>query len=623
MSSEPMSHTSKRFESQTSRASFLDLNTVHVFNPSDASGTPNQKNGSKHPLEAALGVKSLYVATLHESLIKFLDDLAEKSIRLFSDYFYKNEKYQANLSDPTYLPKSIKHIGRVTLQSKDEVTECKDFKALQLMLSVDLEETRRRITIKYILPADNLHCLALKRRFQLSICRLLASAALGFIAEIDIKNYNEHDAIMDLLSTSPTSLLTSPIARSYQEFALLYKEEHKLKFVPLPTTENKVLTDALNEINGYETRQTRIMEDATITENTITTIEYNNTNAESTISTITAPVAEEQLPPAHNNATLATPTTTLPARPTSLPARPPTINPYDKSASTNQPSAITPNHKKASTNQPLAITPNHIPTTTTTLAPATTTIDIQWSQPTTQPTTNYFNDDTGFPYGQYSQDSTNAPREELLTKLAEFVKHAIHNPITTYHATHSRTIATKRILQATTPSIYRTTAQRIAAAIQKEPPVSHPTLTGLISECTRKHTADLRLKLKSLQDQQKANPAPNNSTPRLNSKNAHGSSNLIWNRAHPSRNTSNQAAADPRRFIQPNTTSTKRTHHQLQHPTKIQTAHPLFTPPPHHIHQLTSTTHTQERDSAVTPNDSTKPARKRGWHHSESRRNVS
>ena len=80
-----MSHTSKRFELQTSRASFLDLNTVHVFNPSDASGTPNQKNGSKHPLEAALGVKSLYVATLHESLIKFLDDLAEKSIRLFSD----------------------------------------------------------------------------------------------------------------------------------------------------------------------------------------------------------------------------------------------------------------------------------------------------------------------------------------------------------------------------------------------------------------------------------------------------------------------------------------------------------------------------------------------------------
>jgi hypothetical protein len=64
------------------------------------------------------------------------------------------------------------------------------------------------ITIKYILPADDLHRLALKRRFQLSICRLLTSAALGFIAEIDIKNYTE-------------------------------------KFVPTPTIECKVLTDVL------------------------------------------------------------------------------------------------------------------------------------------------------------------------------------------------------------------------------------------------------------------------------------------------------------------------------------------------------------------------------------------
>jgi hypothetical protein len=123
-----MSHTSKRFESQSnSRTSFLDSNSIHVFNPSDASGTPKQRDGSKHPLEAALGVKSSYVATLHESLIKFLDNLAEKSIRLLSDYFYKDVKYQVNCSDPANLPKSTKQIGLVTLQTKDEVTDCKDY----------------------------------------------------------------------------------------------------------------------------------------------------------------------------------------------------------------------------------------------------------------------------------------------------------------------------------------------------------------------------------------------------------------------------------------------------------------------------------------------------------------
>ena len=71
--------------------------------------------------------KLSFVAMLHESLIKFLDDLAEKTITLFSDYFYKDIKFQMNCSDPANLPKSIKQNGLVTLQSKDEVTECKDY----------------------------------------------------------------------------------------------------------------------------------------------------------------------------------------------------------------------------------------------------------------------------------------------------------------------------------------------------------------------------------------------------------------------------------------------------------------------------------------------------------------
>ena len=180
-----------------------------------------------------------------------------------------------------------------------------------------------------------------------------------------------------------------------------------------------------------------------------------------------------------------------------------------------------------------------------------------------------------------------------------------------------------------TPSIYRTTAQRIADAIQKEPSVPHPTLTGLISDCTKKHTAEPRLKLKSLQDKIKDKPAPYNDTP------ARGSSNLIWNRAHPSRNTSNQAPADPRRFNQHSTMSTKRTHQQLQHPTSTPTPHPRFTPPRHHstptahstpysnIYLSTSVNQPQERESAATLNASNEPARKRGRNHSGNRRGMS
>ena len=128
MSLEQMSHTSKRFGSTSnSRINFLDSNSIHTFNPSDTSSTPKQQDGSQQPLKAALGAKLSYVATLHESLIKFLDDLAKKTITLFSDYFYKDVKYQVNCSDPENLPKSIKQNGLVTLQSKDEVTDCKDY----------------------------------------------------------------------------------------------------------------------------------------------------------------------------------------------------------------------------------------------------------------------------------------------------------------------------------------------------------------------------------------------------------------------------------------------------------------------------------------------------------------
>ena len=62
--------------------------------------------------------------------------------------------------------------------------------------------------------------------------------------------------------------------------SFLYKELHKLKFVPPPTIEGKVLTNVLKEINGRKPRQTRTMEDTTneTTEKINTTFDYNTTN---------------------------------------------------------------------------------------------------------------------------------------------------------------------------------------------------------------------------------------------------------------------------------------------------------------------------------------------------------
>ncbi len=645
VSSEQNTHAKTRFESRQT----------------DASSTPKQQAGLNHPLEAALGVKSSYVAKLHESLIKFLDDLAEKSIKLFSDYFYKDVKYQANFSDPAYLPKAIKQIGLVTLQTKDNVTECKDFKTLQTKLLADLEATRRRFTTEYFLPADNITRLALKRRFQLSICKLLSSAALGFIAELDIQNYPEHRAIMDLLSTSPSLLLGEPIAKTFTEFVLLYKEAHKLKFVPLPTIEHKVLTGVLNKINGHEERKIQILK-TTTTGTTTTTINPTENNSTTTTTATTTPTelpadsitttstittasnrtpTEDQIPidhptlAHHDHPILPLHEIILPPNDLVPPTPPSVLNPYPPY---NLPLPTTPSvlNPYPPSNPPMPAlppTPNPYPNAE---------LDTEWELSLTQPTENYANNNVGFPYCTHQPIDEEANKKmKLLTMLQDFVKNAIHAPLQMFQYTYTQTITSRRIQLATTPSILRTTAQRIAAAIQKEPPVSQPTLKGLITECTTKQTADLRLQVKSLQDQLKAQHKlkddalqkrkPKDNTPqtiiaqddtiRKHPKNAQGSSNLIWNRKFPARNSSNHAPADTQRFNQQTPKSNKRTHQQSQDtintpnprptPTLNSTSTPRFTPRPN----INTPTSANGNATTIQPNESTEPAKKRDWKH--------
>ena len=85
--------------------------------------------------------------------------------------------------------------------------------------------------------------------------------------------------------------------------------------------------------------------------------------------------------------------------------------------------------------------------------------------------------------------------------LSNFAKHAIHIPLNKFHAVHSRQHAARRIKQVRVPSTFRTAAQRIAKAIQKEPPVNRQTLARLVTDSAKKQNAELHLWLKSLQDE--------------------------------------------------------------------------------------------------------------------------
>lgn len=251
MSSELPSCTNNRLNATSSILRNPKKSIEHALPlppPSDVTGITKQREKTVSALEAALVVKSKYTATLQADLYTFLDIPTERCLTLYSAYFHKEVKLQENVINNDYVPSSVKKIG-LTLQALDEVKKTEDFKALHTQLEVELDKTRRTWTSKYALPVEKMNCNALKRRFQESFCSLLASAARGFIALAGTSNYTEHEAILDLLAISPQLVLREPIAKTPNEFLLLYKQSNNIAYIPSPTVEHS-LKDVLTGING-------------------------------------------------------------------------------------------------------------------------------------------------------------------------------------------------------------------------------------------------------------------------------------------------------------------------------------------------------------------------------------
>ncbi len=249
MSSESTSYTKNRHESDRSQRSRLNFGAtkVIILPPSEPTGKTIQ-NGTPSPLEAAMVLKSKYIATLHKGLTSFLDDLTNDTLRLYSIYFERDMKYQENSNDVNYVPTAVKTIG-LTLQSLEEVKDGKDFKAIRDRYIVDEEATKNRWK-EYVRQIDNLTRLGLKKRFHTSFCKLLTSAARGFTAEIGTQpSYTEHEAVMDLLVTSPSLLLGEPLFSNAIDFMNLYKTTNNLAYLPPPTIDHS-LEDALTSVNG-------------------------------------------------------------------------------------------------------------------------------------------------------------------------------------------------------------------------------------------------------------------------------------------------------------------------------------------------------------------------------------
>ena len=216
----------------------------------------------KTALEAAMAAANTYVETLHKKLQPFLTDLIRQVIVDASHSHFRSEKFKEMNATPEYVPTICRTVG-LKLQAVSEVTESSGFKALNDELTGEIEAIRRDWAKRFVFPAYDMNVKALQKRFQLSFCRLLSSAAKGFIAQVGIEGYEAIVAVMDLLALHSNEVLKTLNVNTH-EFLVLLKEATGKTIIPSPTVEHS-LSEALNKINGTSSSEDRGQEDGSST----------------------------------------------------------------------------------------------------------------------------------------------------------------------------------------------------------------------------------------------------------------------------------------------------------------------------------------------------------------------
>jgi hypothetical protein len=199
------------------------------------------------PLEAAMAAAKTFIVTLHPKLQSFVPDLIGGILKDASKFHYKSEKLNKMRADNAYVPKICRNMG-MTLQALAEVQKTTGFKSLQDELVLETEALCCNWASRFVLPIQELNCRALKKRYQLAVCRLLKMAAKGFIAQVGMEGHNAHLAVVNLLVTH-TDKVMAPLSINPRNFLILYKEASKLTTVPAPTIQHSMM-GVINDVNG-------------------------------------------------------------------------------------------------------------------------------------------------------------------------------------------------------------------------------------------------------------------------------------------------------------------------------------------------------------------------------------
>ncbi len=119
-----------------------------------------------------------YLAMLHIKLQPFFNNLIGCFLKDVSAFHYRNKKYKGMCVDPEYVPVVCQSVG-MKLHALDEVTKSPGYKTLEDKLAKKIKALQRNRASQFVLPVQDLNVRAMKKRCQLSFCRLLSMAAKG------------------------------------------------------------------------------------------------------------------------------------------------------------------------------------------------------------------------------------------------------------------------------------------------------------------------------------------------------------------------------------------------------------------------------------------------------------
>lgn len=487
------------------------ISTFQKANPSTSFGDLPQ------PLEAANKVSAGYIETLHIGLQSFLTALSQKCLTAYSVYHYYNLKSREMSLHPHQIPTSVKKL-KLILQPLDEVKESEGYKALQSELDVEMDTIHRKLTEKYVKPLDTMNSKAHLKRFQLAVCHLLRNATKGFMAQLDIKNYDVDTAVIDFLAQAPMDLFSSSLPKDLPSILWLYKEAHdEIAQLPFPSNSDGNIRDIITHINN-NTQPTPV--------DTVSIRPQAGTDRQAPSPSIASTLTGSDEPPnANDNANTEAPSNLSNHTPRTQ--RLSLTEPVADSEGTRQ--RITPGTATQSLqldgSTPLPPYPSVEETTRpegsppeaangilgTPFTPAATLLNRFSYSPLPGENEGEVNPEDPTPQNNFTSQELSEKDLESITMAVEQDKlrkmihklyiYTVQLPIKEFHSIINQRDELQRIKRITTPALQSCLTTKVAATIQAERPADRPVLAGLIREETEKTTASLRQQLKSATDQ--------------------------------------------------------------------------------------------------------------------------